>query len=137
MSDDTAELLNLDLKEVKKFSLKDFQCKARVASVYDGDTITIVLKLFGSFYKLNCRLDSIDTPEMKSKNADEKAAATVARDFLREKILDKVVDVVCGDFDKYGRLLVKVVYEGQDISSLMLSMGYAKEYFGGTKEAWE
>lgn len=133
----STELENLDLGNIKKFSLACMACKARVASVYDGDTITLVFKLQEQYVKWSCRLEGIDTPEMKSKNAEEKASAVKARDFLRGKILDKVVDVVFGDFDKYGRLLAKVSIDDLDINKLMLSEGYAKAYDGGTKEAWD
>lgn len=136
MSTEIEELEKLDLSSIKKFSLAGMACKARVSSVYDGDTITMVFKLQEQFVKWSCRLDGIDTPELKSNNANEKASAVKARDFLREKILGKVVDVVFGDFDKYGRLLTKVSLDGLDINNLMLSEGFAKAYDGGTKEAW-
>lgn len=131
------ELQNLDCSKVKHFSLKDMILDAKVASVYDGDTITIICKVFDNFYKWNCRLDGIDTPEMKSKNADEKKAAIIARDYLRELILNEVVSVTCGDFDKYGRLLVNVFYNNENINEKMINMGYAKPYNGGTKESWD
>jgi len=135
--EDTIKTLNeLDVKSIKKFSLKGTQCKARVVSIYDGDTITLTFETFGTYYKWNCRLDGIDTPEMKSKNPEEKAKAVIARDFLRSKINDKIVDIKCGDFDKYGRLLIKVFYEDVCMNDIMISEGHAKAYFGGTKDEW-
>lgn len=130
------ELNCLDCSKIKKFSLQNMVCKAKVVSVYDGDTVTLVFKFGEEYYKWKCRLDGIDTPEIKSKNADEKMLAIQARDFLREKILGKVVDITCGDFDKYGRLLVKIALENECINDLMIGGGYAKAYFGGTKEKW-
>lgn len=126
----------IDCSKVKKFSLNGINIDAKVVSVYDGDTITLVFKFSDKYYKWNCRLDGIDTPEIKSKNNEEKALAVKARDFLREMILGKIVNIDCGDFDKYGRLLVTVTYEKECINDLMIVKGYAKTYFGGTKEIW-
>ncbi len=131
------ELKQIDCSKIKKFSLKDFKTQAKVVSVYDGDTITLVFVFANEYYKWNCRLDGIDTPEIKSKNNEEKALAIKARDYLREQILGKIVDIECGDFDKYGRLLIKLIYENQNMNELMISQGHAKAYFGGTKESWE
>ncbi len=131
------ELNQIDCSKIKKFSLKDFKTQAKVVSVYDGDTITLVFVFANEYYKWNCRLDGIDTPEIKSKNNEEKALAIKARDYLREQILGKIVDIECGDFDKYGRLLIKLIYENQNMNELMISQGHAKAYFGGTKESWE
>ena len=134
MSEESQELHNIDSSKVHKFSLDGHICLARVASIYDGDTITAIFKLPNDsvYYKWNCRLYGIDTPELKTGN--NKEAGLKARDFLREKILDKVVKLSCGEFDKYGRLLVNIIYEDIDINALMISSGHAKPYFGGSKE---
>ena len=130
------ELNNIDCSKISKFSLNGNSYMAKVVSVYDGDTITVVFKFADTFYKWNCRLDGIDTPEMKSKNPLEKAEATKARDFLREKISGKVVTISCGNFDKYGRLLVSIEYDNENMNTLMIEKGFAKTYSGGTKEEW-
>lgn len=127
----------LDYSKVSKFSLANNVYQAKVISVYDGDTITVVFKFADTFYKWGCRLYGIDTPELRSKDAREKADAIIARDFLREKILGKIVKITCGDFDKYGRLLVTVEYENENINNLMIDKRFAVAYYGGTKEAWD
>jgi micrococcal nuclease len=83
-------------------------------------------------------MNGIDTPEMKSKNVNEKQAAVAARDFLSNLILDKIIIVECGDFDKYGRLLGELYFEGNPVSlsKQMIEKGYAKAYDGGTKEGF-
>jgi endonuclease YncB( thermonuclease family) len=50
---------------------------------------------------------------------------------------DKVVKIECGEFDKYGRLLVTVFHEGVNVNLDLISKGYAKAYNGGSKEAFE
>lgn len=131
------QLHNLDYSKVPKFSLNNHVYQAKVVSVYDGDTITVVFKFFDTFYRWSCRLNGIDTPELKSKDPDEKAMAIKARDFLREKILGQIVTLTCGDFDKYGRLLATIEYKNQNINTLMVDNGFAVSYYGGTKEAWD
>jgi endonuclease YncB( thermonuclease family) len=137
MISETEELIQLDCSKTPKFSLNTHEYHAKVISVYDGDTITVVFKFAGTFYKWNCRLNGIDTPEMKSKNAAEKQQAIKARDFLREQILGKIVEITCQDFDKYGRLLVVVNYNNININDLMITEGFAKSYAGGTKDEWD
>lgn len=88
---------------------------ARVVKVYDGDTITVVLPLFDSFYKYNVRIYGLDTPELRSKNTLLKYCAYRARDRIIELIdgndLEQIVSLVyieCQEYDKYGRLLCNV-----------------------------
>lgn len=130
------ELNNIDYSKIDKFSLNGMSFHAKVIGVYDGDTITVVFKFIDTFYKWSCRMNGIDTPEIKSKNPAEKDLAIKARDFLRDKILGKIIKINCGDFDKYGRLLVGVIYDDENINTYMIQSGYAKAYTGGTKEEW-
>ena len=45
---------------------------AKVVHIYDGDTMHIVFREFGSYYKWNCRVTGVDTPELRTKNEAEK-----------------------------------------------------------------
>lgn len=134
---DIEELLSLDYKTVKKFTLEGLKKKAKVISVYDGDTITVVFKHKDEYNKWNCRIYGIDTPEIKTKNPEEKKAAIIARDFLKDIILEKIVVLECLGFDKYGRLLINVFYDDKNISNIMIENNHGKAYFGGTKEVFE
>jgi len=109
------------------FSLNGQYIVGRVVDIYDGDTITCVLNILGSFYKFNIRLAEIDTCEMKSKNENNKMFAQKARSRLYELITESqnaldlhisrkelrdilnkdvyLIKIMCGEFDKYGRLL--------------------------------
>tara|TARA_B100000902_G_scaffold389684_2_gene437282 strand:- start:291 stop:482 length:192 start_codon:yes stop_codon:yes gene_type:complete len=58
------------------------------------------------------------------------------RDALREKILNNLVEVHCKDFDKYGRLLVEIIYENVNINNWLIENNYAKVYDGGKKSKW-
>tara|TARA_E500000331_G_C17256985_1_gene713547 strand:+ start:2058 stop:2498 length:441 start_codon:yes stop_codon:yes gene_type:complete len=115
---------------------------ARVVSVYDGDTIKVVFPLNDIFYKWNCRLIGVDTPEIRTRNTKEKEYGYFVRDKLREKINDKIVSLKCEDLDKYGRLLVTVMCDNEnsdkcDINKWLIDSDYAFAYDGGTKRSWE
>jgi DNA-directed RNA polymerase subunit L len=56
------------------------------------------------------------------------------RDKLIELIQDKIVDIECLDFDKYGRVLAEITYNGERIDKWLIDRGYAKLYEGKTKE---
>jgi endonuclease YncB( thermonuclease family) len=111
--------------------------EAKVVSVYDGDTIKAIFPLNGVLYKWNCRLSGVDTPEIRTRNEREKKYGYIVRDKLREQILDQVVNVECGELDKYGRLLVTVYKGEQDMNRWLIDNDYAFAYDGGTKRSWE
>ena len=115
-----------------------YSYNAYVVSVYDGDTITVILDMgMGVQKKAKCRMYGIDTPELRGKTAKEKAAAKVARDRLRELINEKTVLVQSlTKPDKYGRLLVKVWIDGTYVNDLLIKEGHARAYDGGKKASW-
>ena len=70
----------------------------QVIKVYDADTITIASKLpykESPIYRLSVRLNGIDTPEIKGKDVseEEKEAAKLARDYVANLVLDKIVKI--------------------------------------------
>mgnify|MGYP001247550215 FL=1 len=127
-------------KNTKELSFEGRICKAKVVEVYDGDTIKIVFPLIendeNTLYKWNCRLINVDTPEIRTRNIKEKNFGIIVRDNLREKILNKVVDIHCKDFDKYGRLLIEIFSENNSINEWLIDNSYAKKYDGGKKSKW-
>jgi endonuclease YncB( thermonuclease family) len=140
LNKDDCKLLEIHSSKTNKFSLNGYKTYAKCVYVYDGDTIHVVFKMPNSSecFKWVIRMMGIDTPEMKTKNTVEKAKAVQSRDFLKGKILDKVVILDCLEFDKYGRLLGNIFLEGeeQSLSQQMIANGHAKAYDGGTKEGW-
>lgn len=129
-------------KNTPLWTLKGKKLKVKVLKVYDGDTIWIAIKLKGKVYRLKVRLYGIDTPEMKppksQKNREKEIKeAKKAKEFLENIVLNKVITIECGDWDKYGRLL-GTLYKNNfcsktNINKLLISEGLAKEYYGGTK----
>ena len=120
--------------DIMPFSFNGIKTYAKVCDVYDGDTIKIVFNFKGEMIKYSARLYGIDTPEIRTKDAEEKKRGYEARDFLRGMILDKVVKVDLLKFDKYGRLLATVYNEKEEnVVEVMIKNGHGKPYFGGTK----
>ena len=131
--------INWDIvdSKIKDFTFEGETKTAKVVSVYDGDTIKVVFSLSGKLFKFNCRISGVDTPEIRTKNEKEKAYGLKVRDKLKEKILNKVVVVQCGKFDKYGRLLIDIQQEGTEtISKWLIKNNYAFPYDGGKKREW-
>jgi endonuclease YncB( thermonuclease family) len=143
--------------DTPKFSLDGKREWARVVSVYDGDTIKIILPLFDSYFKFDCRINGIDTCEMKSSLADNKDRACAARNRLIELItrgqhkpgnkatrkdityiFDENVYLIwveCLDFDKYGRLLIRAALNENEksLSDILIAEKLAYAYEGKTK----
>lgn len=116
----------------------------KVIKVYDCDTITIATKIpyltilneSNIMYRFHVRLLGIDTPEMKSKNEDEKIIAHLAQKSLSDLILNKNVTLKNTSLDKYGRILANVYTEnGIELSNWAISNRYAVSYDGGTKNS--
>ena len=131
------------IRESKEIEWKDTQPfvvpikGGRVIKVYDGDTITVAnyLPYKGSpLYRFSVRLNGIDTPEIKGKNENEKKLAVIARDTLRDKILNHDVELRAVQSEKYGRVLATVYFKNENINQWMIDQHFAVEYDGGTKK---
>lgn len=123
---------------VKEFGFEGETKEAKVVDVYDGDTCKVVFPVLRKLYKFNCRIQGVDTPEIRTRDLAEKEFGKKVRDELRKKILNKVVAIHCGEFDKYGRLLIDIQCknENQNISKWLIDNDYAFAYDGGTKKKW-
>lgn len=140
MSSDNSNSSNfLDSKiEPDYFSLEGLEINdALVVDVYDGDTITCVFLAEGrtvGVHKWRCRLVGINTPEIRTRDLEEKERGYAARDYLRDMILDKRVRVKCHKFGKFGRVLTDIYYttpeNGEEIhvNSDLISKGFAEVY---------
>ena len=129
-------ILESTTSSVPFFTLKGHKCRAKVVHVYDGDTIHLVFEFLGQMFKWHTRIAHVDTPELKTKNQEEKKMGYEVRDKLREFIDGKIVEIVCLDFDKYGRVLAEITYNETRIDEWLIINGYAKSYEGKTKEVW-
>ena len=134
-------------KKIKRFSLENETKIGKCVHVYDGDTIQVVFPLQTELFRWTCRLTGIDTPEIRTRNKTEKQFGYTVRNYLREKILNKMVVIECGEFDKYGRLLGKIYLkqendgqsgggESVSINDWLVQNKYAFPYDGGKKQDW-
>ncbi len=149
-------LLRQTIDNTPPFSLEGLTTSARVVDVVDGDSIKLILPVFDKFFVFNARLYGIDTPEIKSKDLQERRAAIAARDRLIAELMINsqspnatsqlscankkqirslfglcpcIIQVTCKHFDKYGRLLVDIA-----ATAKLLNDGLGYSYDGGTKQ---
>lgn len=101
---------------------------AKVARVFDGDTIEVSL----NNKKETVRLIGIDAPETvdprKTIQCFGKEASEKAKEMLDGKIITLESDPTQADRDKYGRFLRYVFLGGMNFNRLMISEGFAREY---------
>lgn len=156
-------LLETHTIQTPVLSLHGVHTWARVVSVYDADTMTVVLPVFGSVFRVNVRLQGIDCCEIKSKQKENKERAVRARNRVLQYVgalLDQpsaldsalsrgqiitlletrvcLVWLECGDMDKYGRVLANVYAspaadQTASFSERLIAEHFAYRYDGGTK----
>lgn len=150
-------------KDVPEFNLAGQKFYARVIGLHDADSIKVCFDVAGKLYKMMTRLEGIDTPEIRTKDAAEKALAIRARDFAAEWAMPHkfkvggaysekelvnalwtdpvIVYLKCGEMDKYGRLIANIYKDDVDphsLNSLLQQNGFADKYDGGKKErTWD
>ena len=111
--------------------------EGKVIKVYDGDTITIASKLpykTSPVYRFSVRIAGIDCPEIKTKNETEKECALIAKAFVSDKILNKIVQLKNVKTEKYGRILADVYFNNNvSIGEELLKSRLAVKYEGNTK----
>lgn len=106
---------------------------------YDGDTITVRAWIWPrQSVETSVRLAGIDAPELRGRCESEKQAARAARDRLHA-LLSQAQRIELHDIelDKYGgRVLARVVADGQDMAALLTGEGHARPYAGDTRKGW-
>lgn len=126
----------VDRPKVEARVPQDKPAKGRSASSWravDGDTIE-------SPAGVNYRLVGLDTPEIKTRNPQEKVAALAAQKRLQELLgsgearLEPVTD---RGQDRYGRELGRLYIGGEDVADIMIREGHARAYDGkGKRQPW-
>jgi hypothetical protein len=113
----------------------------KVVSVYDGDTVNVLLILGITGFKFGLRIYGIDTAEIKSRNPILKNYAIKSRNFLQTLLKPEHIYIArIIDNDKYGgRLIADVFYKNDkgeycSVSDIMLTNNFALPYNGKTKE---
>ena len=112
---------------------------SRVVNVYDGDTMTVDIAGWPEVVGLgiSVRCYGIDTPELRTRNEQEKKLGYAARDFVRELVKNsKKVELKNIRRDKYFRLLAEVYIDGVSLADTLIKSGHARKYDGGKKQKW-
>ena len=117
---------------------KLYTYRAKIIDVYDGDTFTVQIDLgFKVTLTDKVRLYGIDTPEIRTKDKEEKKRGYTARKYLLDMVLGHDCLVKTHKQEKYGRILadVTIVEDGVeiDLATEMIKNGHGKAYFGGKR----
>ena len=121
---------------MKQWSLNGVETiNPSIVKVYDGDTLNIALPVCCQHYIFKCRLNNLDAPEIRSKNAQEKKLAYQVRDYVKELLTTNEFKVCCLGFDKYGRVLcdIYILPTNESLADHLINKGYAYTYNGGKK----
>lgn len=107
----------------------------RIEDVYDGDTFTAMCIQKGRIVRWRCRMYGYDSPELKTKNEEEKQAAIAAREFLKTLLPKRSFRAECIGLDKYGRMLLdlKCAKSKLKVRDVMILHGHGTEYYGKAK----
>jgi micrococcal nuclease len=106
----------------------NYQYKARVTNVVDGDTVDALVDLgFKVQIAQRLRLARVDTPERTQANYQ------TAKDFVKNLVEGKEVTITTHKISKWGYFLADVVVEGRDVSDMLIAANLGKPYSGGTK----
>lgn len=113
---------------------------SEVTSIYDGDTFRVNIKGMHSLIgeRISIRISGIDTPEIRTKCAKEKALAQQAKKLTVSLLRSaKVIELRNVKRGKYFRIIADVYADNKNISEILISSGLAVAYHGGTKsENW-
>jgi micrococcal nuclease len=110
---------------------------AKLSRIIDGDTIVAMVDLgFSTWKKVTIRMHGINTPEIRTKDLDEKVKGFAAKDRLAELIElenEGVFTLQSHGVGKFGRCLGDVFVGGININQQLINEGHAVEYFGGVR----
>ena len=111
-------------------------------SVYDCDTCRVsIVFLDNKIHTFRCRLIGINGSEIRSKCEREKKLALLGKDALNKMIDNKICKIEFGKFDKYGRVLVRIITPDDDkyVDDKLLEQMVAVRYNGGSRKNinWE
>lgn len=104
-----------------------------VERVVDGDTVDVVLDLgFNLYTKQRVRILGIDTPELRSKDQQEKQKALSAKEYAEQWFSSGNLTVTTTKDDKYGRILGDFRKEGEELSfgESVIKSQFGVPYYG-------
>lgn len=150
---------NITFENTNYFNFDGLNVKAKILKIYDGDSFIIGFSFNNSYIKYKCRLNGLDSPEIKAYDEKLKHDAYMARNKLIKLLTDieiddnntdsyqkinkkmnnnkKIIDVKLHDFDKYGRILIDIIIDNTIINDTLVDNVYWNKYDGGKKQNFE
>jgi micrococcal nuclease len=119
-----------------------YQYRAIVVKVSDGDTVVVDVDLgFELTQRHILRFYGLNTPELHSKNPEERIRAVEARKFVVDRIpptTEVELDTKKDKQEKYGRYLADIYFTDsqgnrQCLNKMLIDAGLADEYYGKPK----
>lgn len=116
-----------------------YEYDCRIKRVVDGDTIDVDIDLgFGTW---RCgeriRLYGVDTPECRTRNATEKAAGFLAKEFVEDTLrVGETYRLQTKEKGKFGRYLGTIYISGykNSINAALIRKNLAVPYTGQSKK---
>lgn len=114
----------------------------KITRVIDGDTVAFHAPFLPDPLKkeLSIRVYGVDTPEKghraqcESENKRGQNATLFTKNLIQNA---KSIQVVIMSWDKYGgRVLGNVLIDGKSLRDILISKGFAREYYGEKKTSW-
>ena len=115
---------------------------AVITRVIDGDTVAFQADFLPAPLKkeLSIRVFGVDTPEkgFRAQCASEAQHGEAASAFTKQAVAASTQrQVVLIDWDKYGgRVLGDVLLDGKSLRQMLITKGFAREYYGEAKQSW-
>ena len=115
---------------------------AQIIRATDGDTVVIAAPYLPAPLKpeLAVRVFGVDTPEksFRAKCESEKKRGEQASEFTKLVVKNtKKHQVILYSWDKFGgRVLGDIILDGMSLRSLLITNGFAREYYGDAKQSW-
>lgn len=114
----------------------------QLTRIIDGDTVAFRADWLPDPLKkeLSIRIFGVDTPEKghRAKCDSENKRGQAASAFTKQAInSSQTRQIILMGWDKYGgRVLGDVLLDGKSLRTMLIENGYAREYYGDTKQSW-
>lgn len=113
----------------------EYECTIR--RVVDGDTVDLDVSLGFGVWRCNerIRLYGVDTPECRTRDAEEKKAGLAAKDFVKRRLQQgRTYILTTKEKGKFGRYLGVIKLEdGTSINAELVKENLAVAYHGQNK----
>jgi len=117
----------------------EYPCK--IVRVVDGDTVDVDIDLGFSHWIHNerIRLYGVDTPECRTRDAEEKAAGLLAKKFVEDALhVGGTYTLTTREKGKFGRYLgVIMLSDRTSVNAALVSENLAVPYHGQSKQEIE